>query len=101
MSGTKSTGRPADWRAAQLIQELMATRGWTAGHVSQRSRVTGHPDRHVSVRTVYRVISEGWVPGVVMQFEIASTFGLIPPHFWGRLPIPDAARYPMAESVAA
>jgi hypothetical protein len=96
MSGTKSNQRPTDFRASALILELMGARGWTARHLSDASLPTGHPDRRASVRTIYRVISDGYVPGPVMQFEIAQAFGLIPPHIWGRLPIPDDARYPVA-----
>lgn len=73
----------------------MYARGWVPRDIEECSRVSGHPDRTVSKRTVYRVLTDGYVPSPPMQFEIAATFGLLPPHIWGRLPIPDEARYPM------
>lgn len=95
MSGISNIGRPTDRRAAQVVAELMSARGWLAKDVAERSKDTGHPDRTVSERTVYRVINSGYVPAIVAQFEIAAAFGLIPPHIWGRLPIPDEALHPM------
>lgn len=77
-----------DYRAGQLLADLLADRGWTPATVSDVSRRTGHPMRHVSTRSVYRVVAEGHRPTVPVQFEIAATLGLLPTHIWGRRPLP-------------
>ncbi len=77
-----------DYRAGQLLSDLLADRGWTPQTVEDVSHTTGHPHRCVSRRTVYRVIANGHKPRVPMQFEIAATLGLLPSHIWGRRPLP-------------
>lgn len=75
----------------------MADRGWHAIDVERASAQTGHPLRTVSYRTVYRVISDGFVPTDSYQFEIAATFGLLPSHIWGVsgrvIPLPEPYAY--------
>jgi hypothetical protein len=91
-----------DYRAGQLLADLLADRGWTPATVEEVSRTTGHPMRHVSKRSVYRVVANGHKPTVPIQFEIAATLGLLPSHIWGRNPIPaDAETLPPRLAVAA
>lgn len=71
----------------------MAVRGWGPAQLEEASRETGHPDRFASRSVVYRILSNGHVPNAPVQFEIAQALGLVPPHIWGRLPIPDEIRY--------
>lgn len=98
MSGKQST----DYRAQQVLTELLADRGLTPRDVAEVSLRTGHPGRTVSERTVYRVLTDGHVPRVAMQFEIAATIGLLPSHIWGRNPIPaNAADLPPRMAAAA
>jgi lambda repressor-like predicted transcriptional regulator len=80
-----------DWRAAELLAELMADRGWTAADIVRESAKTGHPMRRVSLRSVYRVVNAGHRPTNPVQFEIAAAFGLRPRHIWGRTPLPATA----------
>lgn len=80
--------RNVDWRAAELLNELLADRGWTAADVARATAETGHPMRRVSPRSVYRVLNEGHRPTNPVQFEIAATLGLRPSHIWGRTPLP-------------
>ena len=94
--------RNVDYRAGQLLADLLADRGWTPATVEDVSRRTGHPTRRVSMRTVYRVLAEGHVPRNPMQFEIAATLGLLPSHIWGRNPLPaDSASLPPRMAIAA
>lgn len=78
-----------DWAAARLLDRLMADRGWTPRSVEAASARTGHPQRRVSMRVVYRVVSEGHKPTNPIQFEIAATFGLLPSHIWGDAAMPE------------
>jgi hypothetical protein len=94
--------RNVDYRAGQLLADLLADRGWTPAIVEAVSHRTGHPMRHVSMRSVYRVLTDGHVPTNPVQFEIAATLGLLPSHIWGRSPLPaDAASLPPRRAVAA
>jgi hypothetical protein len=81
--------RNVDYRSGQLLADLIADRGWTPSTVAEVSRSTGHPLRHVSKRSVYRVVADGHVPTNPIQFEIAATLGLLPSHIWGRRPLPE------------
>lgn len=92
MSGKRSAAR-VDWRASELLSELMSARGWGPMQLETESRETGHPSRQASKSVLYRVLNEGHVPSAPIQFEICAAFGLVPPHLWGRLPIPEAIRY--------
>lgn len=85
MSGTRNL----DWRASALLSDLLLERGWTARDLQEASASTGHPDRTVSFRSVYRVLSDGHIPTAPVQFEIAAALGLSPRQIWGRVPIPD------------
>lgn len=110
MSGKRSPGpkrrRPSDERARDILRALMADRGGLSVHdVSERAETTGHPDRGVSERTVYRVLKDGFVPDVASQFEIAATFPaetaighLLPSHIWNRVLLPAPTRTSMMSS---
>jgi lambda repressor-like predicted transcriptional regulator len=93
MQGKRLHRKPSNWRAAELLQALMADRGWTAATLERESAQTGHPLRAVSKRTVYRVLNDGYVPLPACQFEIAQAFGLLPSHIWGAMPLPDPYGY--------
>jgi hypothetical protein len=79
-----------NWQAADRLAMLLADRGWTPRDVERESARpnVGHPLRRASMRSVYRVISEGHVPTAPIQFEIAATLELLPSHIWGEVPIP-------------
>lgn len=81
--------RNVDWRAAERLECLLGDRGWTPADVERVSERTGHPDRAVSKRSVYRVLRNGHKPTSPVQFEIAATLGLLPSHIWGERPIPE------------
>jgi hypothetical protein len=87
-TGAVPAKQNVDYRAGQLLADLLADRGWTPAMVEMVSRTTGHPSRQVSKRSVYRVIAEGHKPTNPVQFEIAATLGLLPSHIWGRAPLP-------------
>lgn len=84
-----SAKRNVDFRASEVLSDLLADRGWTPKMVADESVRTGHPMRHVSTRSVYRVLTDGHVPTNPVQFEIAATLGLLPSHIWGRRPLPE------------
>lgn len=89
MRGNRRARGEVDYRAAQLLSDLMADRGgWTPQALADASERTGHPGRSVSMRTVYRVLADGHVPTRPLQFEIAAVLGLLPSHIWGRTPVP-------------
>lgn len=91
-----------DYRAAEKLSDLLADRGWTPATVERVSHGTGHPMRHVSMRSVYRVLRDGHIPTNPIQFEIAAALGLLPSHIWGRNPLPvDSASLPPRMGVAA
>lgn len=93
MSGNRrARNRNIDWEAADRLSLLLADRGWTPRDVQNTSERTGRPGRIASYRTVYRVLHEGHKPTNPLQFEIAATFGLLPSHIWGDVPIPAEAR---------
>lgn len=102
MAGSrKGKNRNIDWEAADRLASLLADRGWTPRDVQVRSERTGHPQRTASYRVVYRVLNEGHRPTNALQFEIAATFGLLPSHIWGNVPIPNASEPSSAVAVAA
>jgi lambda repressor-like predicted transcriptional regulator len=80
--------RNVDWRAAQKLQAILGDMGWTPADLERASGRTGHPDRAVSKRSVYRVLSQGHKPTNPVQFEIAAAVGLLPSHIWGDRPLP-------------
>lgn len=97
MNGKRSS---KNWRAASLVESLMADRGWFPIDLERASADTGHPMRQVSRRSVYRVIRDGYVPSHPVQFEIAAAFGLLPSHIWGGIALPSDYAY-LNDAVAA
>lgn len=79
--------RNVDWQAADRLTGLLADHGWTAEDLARESLPTGHPERAVSPRTIYRVLNEGHKPTAPVQFEIAQAFGLLPSHIWASVPV--------------
>jgi lambda repressor-like predicted transcriptional regulator len=90
-----SKRRGQDWRAAELLKQLMAAHGWSPREVERRSLPAGDPNRQVSFSTVYAVLNRGHVPSWSTQFEIAAVFGLSPNMIWGRAPLPEHVRVEM------
>ena len=92
MNGNRSR-TTKDWRASALVGQLMADRGWFPSDLERASLKTGHPQRCVSMRSVYRVLREGYIPTAPIQFEIAQAFGLLPSQIWGAAPLPAEYAY--------